>query len=199
MKVAVISENAGYVFFLLCGDLHTRTNHQRRLLYCLNICRCVAFTINWLSNENVPTAMWYICKYGCLINCICKYILCNMQHLPITVSDKMKHQWMGCFVIKTKHLLWIAFMLAFIQIYHYCISSIQNIVFGILHIFRRSTCTFISKFTVYIILNIFLFRGNNMSEYPYTKGPACSKCLQKQSCENKLCTGKMGDPGALQK
>lgn len=32
--------------------------------------------------------------------------------------------------------------------------------------------------------------GNNMSEYPYTKGPACSKCLQKQSCENKLCTGE---------
>lgn len=116
MKVAVISENAGYVFFLLCGDLHTRTNHQRRLLYCLNICRCVAFTINWLSNENVPTAIWYMCKYGCLINCICKYILCNMQHLLITVSDKLKHQWMGFFVIKTKHLLWIAFMLAFIQI-----------------------------------------------------------------------------------
>lgn len=38
-----------------------------------------------------------------------------------------------------------------------------------------------------------------MSEYPYTKGPACSRCLQKQSCENKLCTGKMGDPVALQK
>ncbi|XP_011454703.3 peptidase inhibitor 15-A [Magallana gigas] len=33
-------------------------------------------------------------------------------------------------------------------------------------------------------------KGNYISEYPYTKGPACSKCLQKQSCENTLCTGE---------
>lgn len=44
-----------------------------------------------------------------------------------------------------------------------------------------------------------MFRGNYISEYPYTKGPACSKCLQKQSCENNLCTGKNERPVALQK
>lgn len=32
--------------------------------------------------------------------------------------------------------------------------------------------------------------GNDVSEYPFTKGPACSQCLQKQTCENGLCTGE---------
>ncbi|XP_048760809.1 cysteine-rich secretory protein LCCL domain-containing 2-like [Ostrea edulis] len=31
--------------------------------------------------------------------------------------------------------------------------------------------------------------GNNMSEYPYQKGEACTKCFKKQSCEKGLCTG----------
>ncbi|XP_062593362.1 peptidase inhibitor 15-A-like [Saccostrea cucullata] len=33
-------------------------------------------------------------------------------------------------------------------------------------------------------------KGNDISEYPFEKGAACSKCLQKQTCENKLCTGE---------
>ncbi|VDI63207.1 Hypothetical predicted protein [Mytilus galloprovincialis] len=31
--------------------------------------------------------------------------------------------------------------------------------------------------------------GNDMSEYPYFKGDACSKCLEGQTCDDGLCTG----------
>ncbi|XP_063403277.1 peptidase inhibitor 15-like [Mytilus trossulus] len=32
--------------------------------------------------------------------------------------------------------------------------------------------------------------GNDMSEYPYLKGEKCSKCLEGQTCDDGLCTGK---------